>query len=179
MYNTSDQTKTIEQQKAIEQKWHSILADAPTEENVRQAYEELHSFWLSSRGFLYSLSLGITKKVILRIVGSGKVVLDLGCGDGVLACALGKLGNVVLGLDISPKAVEAGLKRAAQWGITGCVRFREGDATNTCLDDAIFDIVVSHTLIEHLHPSQVGAHLDEVKCPKTEWDLPPIFTQQV
>ncbi|KKM75882.1 hypothetical protein LCGC14_1385760 [marine sediment metagenome] len=155
--------KAIEQQKAIEQKWYSVLTDMPTQENVQQAYEELHSFYLSSSGYLYSPFLSMAQKVILRVAACGKVVLELGFGGGVLACALAKQGNEVVALDISPKAVDAGLKKAAEWGIAGHVTFRQGDAVNTRLDGDCFDLVVSNNVIEHIHPSKVEAHLNEVR----------------
>ena len=97
------------------------------------------------------------------MVGNDKMVLELGCGSGVLACELGKRGNMVLGLDISSKAVEEGLRRAAEGFLDRRVRFCQGGAVNIPVADASFEIVVSHAVIEHIHPSQVGAHFDEVK----------------
>src|SRR5881394_2120423 len=78
-------------------------------------------------------SLGITK---------GLRVLDLGCGDGTTALPAAKLGADVLGVDIASNLVEAGNKRAKQYGLTNC-RFQEGDATNLHeLKDQTFDRVV-------------------------------------
>jgi len=153
----------IEEQKSIEQKWHSVLVDTPTKENIQQAYEELHSFYLRSRGYLYPVSTDITDKVILRLVGGGKNVLELGFGNGELSCWLGCQGNKVLGIDISAKAVESGRKMAADLKIEGRVGFQQGDVTNTGLPNGAYDFVISQWLIEHIHPSQVGVHLNEVR----------------
>jgi ubiquinone/menaquinone biosynthesis C-methylase UbiE len=78
--------------------------------------------------------LGITK---------GLKVLDLGCGDGTTALPAAKLGAEVLGVDIARNLVEAGNKRAAEYGLTNCT-FQEGDASNLQeLPDHAFDLVVT------------------------------------
>jgi ubiquinone/menaquinone biosynthesis C-methylase UbiE len=78
--------------------------------------------------------LGITK---------GLKVLDLGCGDGTTAIPAAKLGADVLGVDIACNLVEAGNRRAAEYGLTNC-RFQEGDASNLeQLPDHAFDLVIS------------------------------------
>ena len=78
--------------------------------------------------------LGITKK---------HKVLDLGCGDGTTALPAARLGAEVLGVDIARNLVDAGNKRAKEYGLTNC-RFQEGDACNLHeLKDHTFDLVVS------------------------------------
>jgi len=78
--------------------------------------------------------LGITK---------GLKVLDLGCGDGTTALPAARLGADVLGVDIARNLVEAGNKRAAEYGLTNCT-FQEGDASDLQqLSDHAFDLVVS------------------------------------
>ena len=155
--------KGLQAQKAIEQKWHTILVDTPDPQYLRTAYEELHLFYLCQKGFLYRRSLNFHDKVVLAVVGKGKKVLELGSGSGILACALGKQGNKVLGLDVSSIAVEEGRKLAARWGVAGRVQFIQGDAVHTGFAEASFDIVVSTSLIEHVHPSEIGYHFREVR----------------
>src|SRR5687768_2610234 len=78
--------------------------------------------------------LGITK---------GMKVLDLGCGDGTTAIPEARLGADVLGVDIAKNLVDAGNRRAKEFGLTN-VRFQEGDATALGdLPDQSFDLVVS------------------------------------
>src|SRR5205807_8263780 len=78
--------------------------------------------------------IGITK---------GLKVLDLGCGDGTTALPAAKLGADVLGVDIARNLVEAGNRRAAEFGLANC-RFQEGDASNRePLLDQTFDLVIS------------------------------------
>src|SRR3954468_21267948 len=79
-------------------------------------------------------AIGVTK---------GMKVLDLGCGDGTTALPSARRGADVLGVDISSRLVEAGIRRAQAEGLTN-VRFQEGDASNLSdLADAAFDLVVS------------------------------------
>lgn len=76
-------------------------------------------------------------------VRKGMKVLDLGCGDGTTALPEAKLGADVLGVDIARNLVEAGNKRASEFGLTN-LRFQEGDATNLeQLPDKSFDLVVT------------------------------------
>jgi ubiquinone/menaquinone biosynthesis C-methylase UbiE len=78
--------------------------------------------------------LGITK---------GLRVLDLGCGDGTTALPEAELGADVLGVDIARNLVEAGKRRANEYGLTN-LTFQQGDATDLRdLEDQSFDLVVS------------------------------------
>ncbi len=79
-------------------------------------------------------AIGVTKNL---------KVLDLGCGDGTTAIPAAQLGADVLGVDIAKNLVEAGNKRAQQYGFANC-RFEEGDASDLHqLDHDTFDLVVS------------------------------------
>lgn len=79
-------------------------------------------------------SLGITPS--LR-------VLDLGCGDGTTAVPLARLGADVTGIDIARNLVDAGNKRAAEFGLKR-LKFQEGDATNLQgVADHSFDLTIS------------------------------------
>src|SRR3982750_3973311 len=73
----------------------------------------------------------------------GMKVLDLGCGDGTTAIPAAKLGADVLGVDIARNLVEAGNRRAQEYGLAN-LRFQEGDACDLAgLQDKRFDFVVS------------------------------------
>lgn len=51
---------------------------------------------------------------------SGKHVLEMGCGSGVIAVELALRGNMVTAVDINPEAVEATLRLAAEKGVEIC-----------------------------------------------------------
>src|SRR6201995_3929596 len=55
--------------------------------------------------------------------------LDLGCGDGTTAIPLARTGADVTGIDIARNLVEAGNKRAAEYGLSH-LKFLQGDASN-------------------------------------------------
>src|SRR5246127_4183555 len=76
-------------------------------------------------------------------VSKGMKVLDLGCGDGTTAIPEAKLGAQVLGVDLTPKLVEAAKRRAKELGLDNA-KFQEGDACDLYqLEDDSFDFVVS------------------------------------
>jgi len=76
-------------------------------------------------------------------ITNGLKVLDLGCGHGTTAVRAAKLGAEVLGIDIAWNLVEAGDKRAAEYGLTN-LKFQEGDASNLeHVADNSFDLVVT------------------------------------
>jgi len=79
----------------------------------------------------------------------GATAVDLGSGTGHLACDLVKIFGCaeVLGLDFSPVMVSHA--RALHEGTPG-LSFRQGDARDTKLPDASFDLVVLHTVLCHV-----------------------------
>lgn len=107
--------------------------------NANQALWEKGDFTriadtMRDSGEALARSLGIT---------AGMKVLDVGCGDGTTAIPEAKLGADVLGVDISTKLVEAGIRRAQAMGVSR-VRFQHGDAcTLADIPDRHFDLVVS------------------------------------
>jgi SAM-dependent methyltransferase len=81
------------------------------------------------------------------------LVLELGCGTGVVARALAAsqgFGGRVVGLDQSPVLVEAARRLAAEEGLGSRVEFRVGDAHAPGLPEASVDAVLAHTLLSHV-----------------------------
>ena len=77
---------------------------------------------------------------------TGKLVLDHGCGDGVLANMLARKNAHVFGVDNSEVAL-----RYAQTRITGSnVHFQSGSVYELPYRDDTFDSVISTQVIEHL-----------------------------
>ncbi len=60
-------------------------------------------------------------------VKAGLRVLDLGCGDGTTAVPEAQRGAEVLGVDIARNLVDAGNRRAQQFGLAK-LKFQQGDA---------------------------------------------------
>ncbi len=90
---------------------------------------------------------------------AGRRVLDFGCGAGLQACAMARLGGeFVLGLDTNPRTLARAVELASSLRLGQRVRFAgaigDGDAGR-------FDIVISQNSMEHF-PNPAGV-LDEMK----------------
>ena len=86
-----------------------------------------------------------------------KIILDVGCGDGVLSCWMAKEGAEVSGVDYSDIAIDCAKKKAGKLRVS----FRQADAYKLPFPDNYFDGAVSSDVLEHL--SVVGDCLKEVK----------------
>jgi SAM-dependent methyltransferase len=81
------------------------------------------------------------------------VVLDLGCGTGVVARALAadpEFSGRVIGIEQSPVFVGAARGFAADEGVGERVEFRVGDVHALDVPDANVDAVIAHTTISHV-----------------------------
>ncbi len=91
---------------------------------------------------------------VLKLVGTNKTVLDVGCFDGSISERVLKNGNEVYGLEISGPAV----KKAWEKGI----KAKEGDIEERWpYEDSFFDVVLAGEIIEHLFDT--GEFLEEAK----------------
>ena len=81
---------------------------------------------------------------------SGKKVLDVGCGGGILADAMARKGAEVLGIDLSTKALKVAQLHALEAGTSG-VTYREISA-EALADEApaSFDVVTCMEMLEHV-----------------------------
>ncbi len=76
-------------------------------------------------------------------------VLELGCGIDSLAFSLAERGVEVVGIDISPVAVDTARREAKARGISD-VRFEVMNAEVLDFDDATFDGIVGTAVLHHL-----------------------------
>lgn len=81
----------------------------------------------------------------------GMRVLDVGCGPGSMTLGIaGRIGDGrVTGLDLDESQVKLAQQSATERGVSNA-SFRSGSAYELPFDDAQFDAVFSHALIEHL-----------------------------
>ena len=81
------------------------------------------------------------------------VVLELGCGTGVVARAIAArdgFAGTVTGVDQSPAFIAAAGRLAAGDGVADRVEFAVGDAHALEFPPGSFDTVVAHTLVSHV-----------------------------
>jgi ubiquinone/menaquinone biosynthesis C-methylase UbiE len=71
----------------------------------------------------------------------GMDVLDVACGTGNAARPAARAGARVVGVDLTPKLLEAGREKARREGLE--IEWREGDAEQLPFDDGRFDRVLS------------------------------------
>ena len=75
----------------------------------------------------------------------GKTALDVGCGAGLLAEPLARLGARVTGIDASPEIIAVARDHAAATGLE--IDYRAGDVQDL---EGRFDLVTSLEVIEHV-----------------------------
>lgn len=120
-----------------------MLPGAPTEAWARlpDAYQR----WRASR--LGEITDALEQELILELVGrpAGGRVLDVGCGDGLLAAALARAGAVVTGIDSNINMLVAGRARAQREGLG--LGFGQADVRRLPFGDATFDVVIAITVL--------------------------------
>ena len=79
-------------------------------------------------------------------VGCG-AALDIGCGDGMLACRLAGRCSEVTGIDRDPRMIALARERARE---NARVRFVEADFLAHPLQEASFDFVCANTSLHHM-----------------------------
>jgi ubiquinone/menaquinone biosynthesis C-methylase UbiE len=94
-----------------------------------------------------------SSKVIQSVERSGVKlrgrVLDAGCGSGGTAVSIAEEVSFAVGLDVSPRFSDAGTKLARERRIRN-VAFTQGDGLKLPYASESFDVVLSHSVIEHL-----------------------------
>ena len=81
---------------------------------------------------------------------TGKKVVDIGCGGGILADAMARKGADVLGIDLATKSLKVAQLHALEAGTTG-VLYREVSAEALAAEQAgQFDVVTCMEMLEHV-----------------------------
>lgn len=84
---------------------------------------------------------------------SGRKVLDLGCGGGIYSRALAELGaSEVLGMDFSESMLQSAKEHSSSEQSVEYrqIHFEQGNALETGLPAADFDLILQRALIHHL-----------------------------
>jgi SAM-dependent methyltransferase len=90
---------------------------------------------------------------------SGVSVLDCGCGPGSITCDIAQriAPGEVIGLDANLEQLQLAARRAEDLRL-GNIEFRQGSVYSLPFEEARFDAVFSHALLEHLAQPQRAVH---------------------
>jgi SAM-dependent methyltransferase len=80
-------------------------------------------------------------------------VLDAGCGGGGTALSLAEEADFVVGLDLEARFRDSGTRLAREKGVDR-VAFVQGDGARLPFADGTFDVVFSHSVLEHVASAQ-------------------------
>ncbi|MFP4270384.1 MAG: bifunctional 2-polyprenyl-6-hydroxyphenol methylase/3-demethylubiquinol 3-O-methyltransferase UbiG [Alphaproteobacteria bacterium] len=86
----------------------------------------------------------------------GLTVLDVGCGGGLLAEPLARLGAAVTGIDLVAEALDVARRHAAAQGLA--IDYRLESVEAAAARGARFDVVVASEVIEHVPDQEGFAH---------------------
>lgn len=117
---------------------------------TRSLYFETPSSFRKYGGELASLDVrkGNRNWFILRAVGTGKTVLDVGCGPGLVGEALIKNRNVVHGIEPDSEAADEALRRGYRSVFKG--------PFDKFHSDTRFDVVLFADVLEHLERPDIA-----------------------
>lgn len=79
---------------------------------------------------------------------SGLRVLDIGCGGGLLAEPLARMGAAVTGIDLAPATIEGAKWHAAEGGLE--IDYRVAAVDDLASDGERFDLVCAMEVVEHI-----------------------------
>jgi SAM-dependent methyltransferase len=109
-------------------------------------------------------NIGEPQPELAALIAAGKVrsdVLDAGCGFAELSLALAAQGYTVVGIDLTPTAIAAATKAAAERGLT-TASFEQADITSFTGYDGRFATVVDSTLFHSLPVEGRDGYLSSV-----------------
>lgn len=97
---------------------------------------------------------------------SGKKVLDIGCGGGILSDSMARSGADVTGIDLSSKALKVAQLHALE-AQTPRVQYREISAESLAIEQSqTFDVVTCMEMLEHVpDPASVVAACSDLVKP--------------
>jgi len=129
-------------------------SDGPRRRPERKGWDNLAEWydgWVGKQGSKHHQRMALPQAMTLLDLQPGESLLDIGCGQGVLAPLVKQAGARYTGIDVSPALLELARKRHGQHG-----RFFEADACRLELSKdlraATFDAAVFLLSIQDINP---------------------------
>ncbi len=142
---------------SLEQKSGEYVAD---QVEFEQHFSNMKFYSISRVSFAHRDALLYSKV-------KGAVALDYCCGIGEIAIEMAKRGaSKVLGIDISPVAVENAQKLANDAGVGNICEFKVMDAEHTEFADGTFHIIHEYGALLHLDLPAAFTELSRILKPK-------------
>ncbi len=99
---------------------------------------------------------------IIEQIGKNKIVLDIGCGAGILTNALAQAGHTTFGIDLSANSLTIARKQDA----THSVSYQVANAYSLPYPDHSFEVVCAMDILEHVEePSLLISEASRVLKP--------------
>ncbi|MCX6782310.1 MAG: methyltransferase domain-containing protein [Candidatus Magasanikbacteria bacterium] len=117
---------------------------------MRQIYNTVAKEWDASRGTPTRI-----KMKVIRPVKKGMRVLDLGCGNGLMAGAIIGRGGRYIGVDISGKFISLCKKKYSSYIKTNEAEFVTADAVKLPFKNNYFDFAVSIAVMHHIPSAEL------------------------
>ena len=128
----------------------SLFTNSDTEEIKK--FDDVAQVWWDpkgSMGTLHTINPLRTKFITDGLNLSGRKVLDVGCGGGILTEALAKCGAQATGIDLSNESIEAAKVHARQQGLDIDYRYENIDETAS-KHAGEFDAITCMEMLEHV-----------------------------
>ena len=128
----------------------SLFTNSDTEEIKK--FDDVAQVWWDpkgSMGTLHTINPLRTKFITDGVNLSGRKVLDVGCGGGILTEALARYGAQATGIDLSNESIEAAKVHARQQGLDIEYRYENIDETAS-KHAGEFDAITCMEMLEHV-----------------------------
>jgi ubiquinone/menaquinone biosynthesis C-methylase UbiE len=138
------------------QKWNKKRETMRHYDHLAQVYD---AQYLEEQNAKIEAALNDTK------LSQNELVLDVGCGTGLLLQPVAKSAKLVVGIDASSKILQEAKKRTEQLPNTAIIR---ADADYTPLQNETFDHVFAITLLQNIpNPAETLGEIKRVGKPQS------------